>query len=197
MSKQLQATSERQKQHLLSLQNQPDMAFTSKNPKMKNSNPNHPLVWHYTIGQKYQMINESGTLLTEDETTPHVPIEGMPGGVWFSRRQDFEPTAGKMMTNGVQVLCLNFKQTAALGGGAVRIGIPAKASWLLSWRQFRRRCKCETRIVENIEEVVLQQGSDVKNFLVSLKPVPRAKWSAIEFLHNGMWVSRKYLNALN
>src|SRR5690606_12596681 len=53
------------------------------------------IVWHYTTGNKFQEILESGVLLRDDQTTPYLFAPGEKGFVWFSSNQQWEETANK------------------------------------------------------------------------------------------------------
>ena len=76
------------------------------------------LVWHYTTGEKFLRIAESGMLLPTGigVTPPEKPV------LWFSRHQFFEPTAVKaVMERGRPRRC-GIAEMRELGGGLVRFG---------------------------------------------------------------------------
>jgi len=144
--------------------------------------------WHYTTGQIFKAIADRGMLLTENETTPEAIIPGLLGGVWFSLRQDYEPTACKriIFTDG-RTRRGTWEETIEMGGGAVRIGVAVDAPFLLTWNGYRDRCTCEKKYIRQLRDVALMRGSNVHQFRVSLTSVPRAHWMAVETLKDGKW----------
>lgn len=147
-----------------------------------------PLVWHYTTGPKIESIFRDFAILTEDETTGIIP--GLPGGVWFSRRQDHEPTAVKaaqMLDGSIRQLSFGEMVEAV---GAWRIGVDAASPFLLTWAQFSKRCTCDRRVLRGLVRAADDQGSDARTFLVSLRRVSLEECLAVEEYEGGQWVRR-------
>jgi hypothetical protein len=148
-------------------------------------------VYHYTTGQSFKGIVEMGVILPDDQCPDVIQIAGLPGGVWFSNRQDYEPTAVKPWFDKAtgKMGRLTFEEMAARAGGAVRIGVDESFPQLLTWVGFRKRCSCRAKLIKNLEEVALRQGSNVNNFRVVLAPVVRGDWATVDVWENGKWVN--------
>lgn len=80
------------------------------------------IAWHYTTGQKYQLIKETGLLLPADIgiEPPELPI------LWFSTHPRYEPSAMKPLgdTQGNFVRMLTLEEMHKMAGGLVRFGCP-------------------------------------------------------------------------
>ena len=132
-------------------------------------------VWHYTVGSYFDRIMESGALLPEDELgTNAVVIQGMPGGVWFSTRQDFEPTALKLTTDQLsgKVVQLTFEESHEYHGPMLRFGVPEDSGFLINWTAFRKRCTCKSKIIRRMESAAIKQGGNVLHYRVCLGSIP-------------------------
>ncbi|VGO17070.1 hypothetical protein PDESU_05665 [Pontiella desulfatans] len=154
----------------------------------KAKKQNNKYCWHYTTGEKFQAISESGAIYTEGKTTP-VQIPGLINAVWFSTNQKWEPTATKAEMDGAGGMKqFSFGRMRQLGGGLVRFGISADSSFLMTWDEWKRKCKCSVGIIEGMEQTALSQGSNVKNFRACLSDVPRELWEVVDVWENGKWV---------
>ena len=80
------------------------------------------IAWHYTTGQKFEQIAETGFILPASigVKPPERPI------VWFSLNQNFELTARKGWCDVAGfVRTLSVQETREAGGGLVRLGLDA------------------------------------------------------------------------
>jgi hypothetical protein len=87
--------------------------FTEKKDSM--------IAWHYTTGEKYELIKKSGLLLPADigVSPPERPI------LWFSTHPRFEPTALKPLANAQGIIrMLSLEELRDMAGGLVRFGCP-------------------------------------------------------------------------
>ena len=79
------------------------------------------IAWHYTTGEKYELIKKCGLLLPADigVTAPERPI------LWFSTHQRFEPTALKPLASAQGIIrMLTMEELRDMAGGLVRFGCP-------------------------------------------------------------------------
>jgi len=145
------------------------------------------LFWHYTTGQKIGPILQSGFLETEDETTGTIP--GLPGGVWFSPRQDHEPTALKIVVlpDGSYRPMPFAEQVARVG--AWRFGVHEFAPFLVTWSEFSGRCT-NRDMVQGLVDAARLKGSDAMEFRVSLRRVEIVECFAVEAFVDGKWLRR-------
>lgn len=130
-------------------------------------------VWHYTVAERFEGIVETGAIVTEDER-PVPPIEGMPGAVWFSTVEDYEPTAIKPFSdseNG-EFFYFPLDEYHRRYGPLIRLGVPADRSDLVNWTGFRKKCTCRSKIIRNMEASALKQGGNVRNYWACFERVP-------------------------
>lgn len=109
------------------------------------------IAYHYTTGQKFELIKESGMLLPADigMRPNEQPV------LWFSSHPRYEPSALKPVADeyGNFIKLLNVKEMHELAGGLFRFGISTdklkrgeelrKAAKITAtvWRQLEKRGK--------------------------------------------------------
>jgi len=80
------------------------------------------IAWHYTTGQKYELIKKTGILLPADigVVAPEKPI------LWFSTHREYEPSALKPLgdSQGNIVRMLTLHEMKDVAGGLYRFGYP-------------------------------------------------------------------------
>lgn len=140
------------------------------------------LAWHYTIGLRWEEIDSCGLLRP---ATALVKARERPA-VWFTLRDTFEPTAVKLLQAPDGTLrSMPIEETERRGRGLFRIGVdPSK---LLTWEEWRRRSRVRPAVAESLETVASDQGSDVAEWLVSFRPLPRDEWQAVEVRFRREW----------
>ena len=151
-----------------------------------------PIVLHYTCMPLLPLIMKDCRIKTETETTD-VRISGMLGGAWFSLRQDYEPTAFKLLAdkNGAIVRTATLDDMLEMGMG--RIGVKADAPFLLTWADFKKRCisfGCLAKSLRSYEITARRQGANPDLFRVSLGSVNQESWVAVQVMgesDNGQW----------
>lgn len=98
--------------------------------------------WHYTTGDKYELIKKSGLLLPSDigVSEPERPI------LWFSTHSKFEPTAMKPIRNldGGFIRMLTLEELREMAGGLVRFGCPVTR--LKFGENLRKEAKMKSKI---------------------------------------------------
>lgn len=95
------------------------------------------IAWHYTTGQKYKLIKQSGILLPSyiGLLPQEQPI------LWFSTHQRYEPSAMKPIgdSNGNFIRMPTLDEMRVMGGGLYRLGYPIRQ--LKSGENLRRAAK--------------------------------------------------------
>ena len=122
--------------------------------------------WHYTTGQKAKMIFESGELKPTDAfiEAQERPI------LWFSKNQDWEQTANKMLAGpGGALRPLTMEETRELCGGLFRFGMPSHD--LIQWPRLARSANMRSKIQRALEEEGLRAGADFREWCGILEPV--------------------------
>lgn len=97
--------------------------------------------WHYTTGDKFELIKKSGLLLPADSgvSAPEQPI------LWFSTHPKFEPTALKpLMSAQGFVRMLTLEELREMAGGLVRFG--CAVSRLKFGENLRKEAKMKSKI---------------------------------------------------
>lgn len=151
---------------------------------MRSDIESRQLAWHYTVGVKLNSILADGLLRTTD-----VLIEqGERPALWFSLNQDWEPTANKLcLTPTGELMPLDRDGTERVGHGLFRFGVDPAVTPLMTWRDFTRKRGITSKVVEALEAVGRDQGSDPDDYLVSFVPVGRYQWVTLEVCYRGEW----------
>jgi hypothetical protein len=125
------------------------------------------IAWHYTTGQKFLAIVESGYLKPTniDVRPPEKPI------LWFSLNQKWENTANKAILEADgEIKRLSMQETRRLGGGLVRFGI--KPNVLYLGNQLRIKASMSASIWKVLCKEGLKQNAKPSEWCGSLKPIP-------------------------
>ena len=138
-----------------------------------DNTPGPSFAWHYTTGQKLDLILRSGAILP---TTAKVPPHEQPVA-WFSASPQWEPTATKYPAAGK----LGQLMTASAQGGLARIQVPTSVA--------PHRIQDLPRLAGTTPEdwlglvlAGLDLGADPGSWRFTLSPVPIALFSVVEFL---------------
>ena len=139
--------------------------------------------WHYTTMDRFHQIVESGHIRP---ATAGVPVGERPV-VWFSTRQDWKPTASKLLVDSTGNSRRATKDECdQLSGGLVRIGVDGNAA-LCDWQSIRRRAPIARRAAKALEEAARFRGSDSSCWYGTFDIVPTSKWVFVEVLKGGNW----------
>jgi hypothetical protein len=143
-----------------------------------------PIKWHYTTGQKFRMIVESGEI---KPATAGVPPGEKPI-VWFSTAPDWEPTANKAWRNPDGTIAhLDREQTAKLAGGLVRFGVASEIA-PYDWHALKELSGMSNEMAQGLDRAAIEQGSRPGQWWGTFDAVPRSKWIAIQVHRDGQWV---------
>jgi hypothetical protein len=127
---------------------------------------NHLLAWHYTTGEKFIPIVESGELRP---ATAYVPDSEKPI-LWFSTHQYFEPTAQKSWVDESGSRLLSIPELFKLAGGLIRFGYPKRE--LLRGGALRRGANMDSAIWAGLKVAAQAQGGNPDDWWGCLGPVP-------------------------
>jgi hypothetical protein len=154
---------------------------------MKNPQPavRVDTVWHYTTGQNFQMIVDTGAILP---AVDYVPLGERPI-VWFSYDSIWEPTACKSMVDDRGALIhLDRDGTAQHGGGLVRIGVNPRTA-PLDWRTLKDLSGMSSKMAQALYRAAIKQRAKPGNWRGTFDPVPRSEWSSVDVFDDGVWVT--------
>lgn len=139
-------------------------------------------VWHYTIGQNFIEIAESGFLkrASMGVTHPEKPI------LWFSSNQYWEPTANKCQLVDGEVVKLTMDETRSLGGGLMRFGISRDR--LHQWDKLWKKAKIAPLVARALEDVGVDQGALPSHWFGLLKNIHLSETTSIQVMTDSGWV---------
>lgn len=116
------------------------------------------LAWHYTTGEKFILIVDSGMLLPTDIGTmpPEKPV------LWFSKHPYFEPTAQKTVVENGKMRRLPVTELFKAGSGLIRFGYPTAR--LFHGRSLRAEARIPRIQWKVLEKVARKQGSNPEDW---------------------------------
>ena len=140
------------------------------------------MAWHYTTGEKFIQIVESGLLMPSSSGVeyPEKPI------VWFSSNQYWEPTACKAKAENNTTIILTMDETSIGGRGLVRFGYPLKD--LHHWSKLKEKSRMPESIALALEEEGIRQGANPSHWYGLTKTIPLSKCLCIQVIENNVWV---------
>jgi hypothetical protein len=121
--------------------------------------------WHYTTGEKFKLIVESGFLLP---TTAHISPGEKPV-LWFSTHPYFEPTARKAFRERGTLRILDVPELYQRAGGLIRFGLPT--SDLLSWEAIKGTAGMGRQVRRTLESSARRQGANPSDWWGCFEPV--------------------------
>jgi hypothetical protein len=138
------------------------------------------VLWHYTVSSRLEGIIADG-LLKRGTTGLRA---GERAGVWFTLRQDWEPTATRWRRDvDGRVHAATMAEMVSLG--LARIGVAPEVA-RTTWSQHRRFGGLLFADAEAIERNARQQGSEPDDWRASYKDVPQALWLRVEMSADGL-----------
>lgn len=144
---------------------------------------NKVFAWHYTTGQNFLSITESGWLrpATAYVVPPEKPV------LWFSLNQQFEPTALKGLADNGVYRGATLEETYTIGGGLVRFGVSPHD--LLGGERLRKRAHIDRRVWAGLAAVGIKAGADPALWMGTTTAI-EASLTVIEVResHSGAWV---------
>ena len=142
-------------------------------------------VYHYTTEKHHlPMILESGHLRPSNAGG----APGEPPLVWFSRDEQWEPTATKMMQGPDGVERITFSRQLEIFG-CVRFSLPADDPRLMPWAEACKHAGIGFTQRRKLEAAGIKQGGAPHNWLAVSCAVPLADVRMQVFTH-GKWVDR-------
>jgi len=123
------------------------------------------LAWHYTTGDHFKEIVESGLLMTTSAGCPdnERPI------VWFSMNQWFEPTATKMVFENSRPRSLTMQETKTFFNGLVRFGYPPLK--LIPWHDLPKLAGITRHVKRGLEKAGRLQGATPHHWMGSFQAI--------------------------
>jgi hypothetical protein len=139
-------------------------------------------IFHYTTGLKLKQIINSGAI---EPTTAKIEPHEKPVA-WFSTQDQWEPTATKVSTPGMQGQI----ETAKAQGGLVRITVPGSAAPYV-FPQLPLIAGTKPSVCIGLLIAGLELGSDPETWRFTPTPVPTALFREVEFFDfaHDRWVA--------
>jgi hypothetical protein len=130
-----------------------------------------PLIWHYTRGERFVQILESGYIRPSIEELQIRPA------VCFSTEQFWEPTVFVLDT--VTGKYLGMQEMLDLGISLVRIGVLPEVA-PLKWADFRRQSGICQRDMQYRIKICMARGGHTSRWRVTFDNVPLEQWAAVQ-----------------
>lgn len=127
------------------------------------------LAWHYTTGEAFQAIMDSGILMTTSAGCPTHERSVL----WFSMNQIWEPTANKAIIHNGQYRGLTMRETKERFGGLVRFGFPQ--SKLVPWLELWKHSGILPSHKRAMEKTGRAQGANPHHWMGCFSPIPVAE----------------------
>ena len=141
------------------------------------------IAWHYTTGEHFLLIVESGELRPTDILVrpPEKPV------LWFSINQRWEATACKGLVDGGQRRTLTMEETMQMCQGLVRFGV--RLDRLHPWKKLQRKARMSERTIIMLEREGRRQGADPKDWYGRTTAVPIDRCASIQVMDESReWV---------
>jgi hypothetical protein len=125
------------------------------------------LAWHYTTATRFLQILRQRVLMPRESCGASF---GQPV-IWFSVHDDFEPSACLTADRGNgRVERCSVSETAELGQGLVRLGVPIRT--LLTCAELRREARMSDATWKQLCDDARELGSDPDQWFGGLHPIP-------------------------
>lgn len=149
-------------------------------------------LWHYTTGETFLQILESGKIL---HATAGVP-DGERPIVWFSSNQVWEQTANKRaQRSDGSMEGVDMEETRKRGGGLVRFGVdPETAPY--DWNALKRLSGMKSKHAEHVAAAGLKLHARPSEWFGTFDAVPITEWTAVEIYQDGEWISLPFSDAV-
>jgi hypothetical protein len=139
-------------------------------------------LFHYTNHIRWKMILSDKVIET---ATLFVPV-GQKPVVWFSFRQDWEPTASPGRVENGKVRRETFAEMVESGLIPYRIEVSPEIA-PLNWRAWRKLSGVKSKMVKGLEETAIRWGANVNDWRMTFDAVKSGDWLAVESYSNGAW----------
>lgn len=133
------------------------------------------LRWHYTTGNDFKKIVESGEI---QPSRGRVPPSERPA-VWFSTEPIWEPTATKAWINPDGTKVLSMAINAEKGGGLFRIGVLSETA-PHDWHAFKQLSGITSKMAKGLYNVAKEQNARPGRWYVTFEVVPKSAWVSVE-----------------
>jgi hypothetical protein len=135
-------------------------------PALVRREPGVRLVWHYTSWATLPRIVAAGRLLPGDAQDP-----GETPMLWFSARQDWEPTATAQVVDGAQPRMLTLQEHRQRFG-CVRFGLPGGDPRLSPWELACRAAGMGLTRRRKLEAWSRQAGANPADWFGTSQAIP-------------------------
>ena len=145
------------------------------------------MAWHYTTADRFHGIQSKGRILA---ATAGIPATERPV-TWFSVHPRFEPTATKGLIDAItgQHRTATMAEMVELGGGLVRLGLPARE--LLTGQALRRQARISNSAWAGLCFAAAQCGAQPTQWFGAVGPVELERCTVEHFNpHANAWQAR-------
>lgn len=130
----------------------------------------HKLAYHYTIGDYFRPIIESGFLDPARSVTQGQGLRERPI-LWFSTHPIWEPTACKAYSSNGHIRTLSMAETIEKGHGGIRFGCPVSRLHSWSTGKLRSKARMSKDVAKALRLSGIEQGATPEFWYGSLSKV--------------------------
>lgn len=140
-------------------------------------------LYHYTsIVRLIQIINDNKLKVSNKEYSKS------DSALWFSKNQEWEPTATKITMNEQGQIVKMTKDEQHELIGLARIGI-VKSPLLNTWAKYRHISKLPFEFLDMMEEVGIKQGAKVSDWFCFLNDLSLSNCEVIQIWDGRNWIA--------
>lgn len=141
------------------------------------------MVWHYTTGEKHELIMKDGLLKRTDIGID----EGELPILWFSSHQHFEPSAQKACLGPNGYARMSIEMMQEYGGGLYRYGVPVEHPKLFAWLKLRPAAKMSASVARRLEKRAIAWKAKPMNWFGFLEDMPIGALAIERMTENQTW----------
>ncbi len=141
------------------------------------------IIWHYTTKEKLTAILSDGKLKVSEAEKR---LKLRKPALWFSANQVWEPTATKMIGDGLgNTRQLTIQEQHEMVGLA-RIGINYSSGYI-TWAKYRHESGLNHSTLDSMEKVGIEKGGNPADWFATFKNVPEEKWVSVQVWNGTDW----------
>jgi hypothetical protein len=141
-------------------------------------------IFHYTTRDRLLLIEEAGAI--NPSTAGMEP--GERPAVWLTKRDTWEATATKLITEGGRLRPATMDEM--LAAGLARIEVRPSITFH-NWSKFVKKSGVSSEMAKALRDQARRQGSNVNDWLVSFSPISSDRWIAVERWDESSWLPVK------
>ena len=138
--------------------------------------------WHYTTGENYRLIIESGFLMPEANSVfpSDKPI------LWFSSNHYFEQSVCRSIFINGEIQTLTMSETQVSFNGLYRFGYPLNT--LLPWQAIKKGIKIPSDIAHALEHLGYKLSANPEEWYGLFQKLPLSQCLSVQVMESNTWI---------